>query len=1200
MEEILNPKLQNTGDPSARRKRVVFWGSAPGSTLHFEKWLLWRGIAEAVREANASLLYVAGEEFENSPQAILYELFGSSQIDGIITWDSFVSPRAEITQIQQFIDRFAPIPVVSIEQSLSGAINLLVDNEQGVRDLLGHLTHEHGYEKIAFINQRRNHSSLARQAAFEKIMQEAGLYNPDLIGTLDDLDARGLKAGMDYRAVMVNGDIQAVDILGRLQAMGERIPQDVAITGFNDGREARGCFPPLTTARLPFRRLGNRAVELLIHRIDGETVPLEEVLPMQLILRRSCGCLEPMAEHAAARIVPCDDYSVEALLADKKNAIVRDVARGLGVSGESLTLEWSERIYEAFAVELTSHATQSSPAFLQTLYDILLEAVDEGVNVSRWHEPLSVLRRYLIPCMRGADLAIAEDLFQQARVMVGQAAVRAETHRNWESSKRADVLRDIEAALLISQDFAELFDLLTQSLERLNVPDFYLAQYEGPVKPDGFARLMLAVQNGKRELITEDLQVFPLADILPRPFLERESSTGLVVEALQLRDEPIGYIIFRADPPQDSSECEIYQALRIQLSSAIKSVRLREHLYVAVRQAEEANQLKSRFLSMVSHELRTPLNLIVGLSEMALRQQSKGGKQALEVLRKYHEQIYISGQHLDRLIRDVLDLASSQVGQMKLFLNPVDLITVIQDAVSMGEQLARQKNLLFKSDIPDSLPVVWGDKTRLRQVLLNLISNAIKFTAHGEVELSASQTLEGIQISVRDTGLGIPKDEQELIFDEFQQSDRSLGRGYEGIGLGLAITRRLVELHGGRIWVSSRGSEGSGSTFSFVIPVMKDQPKAQEEPPSDLRSKVVLVLSQDEGSSSQLAGYLSQHGFSVEIKSFIDEEDYIDDITQSPPGAIVLDIAPASEQGWDIMKRLKEDPTTHDIPVLFYSLVAEQDSGAVLEMDYLTKPIGVKELVNALKRHGLRGKMSSQPVILVVDDDPSILDLHIKMIETQLPNGKILTARDGIHALELMRSIRPDLVLLDLLMPELDGFGVLKSMQEEQNLRGIPVVVISGQVLTKREISRLNQGVAAVLGKGLFSTEEIFSKVEAILSRNQRLGSEAQRLVFQAMGFIHERYREPISRSDIAGSLNVNEQYLSRCFNKEIGIGPMVYLSRYRIEQAKRLLESGNMSITQVAMEVGLSSQSYFSRIFQQETGISPSAYQRGYRSHLS
>jgi YesN/AraC family two-component response regulator len=232
----------------------------------------------------------------------------------------------------------------------------------------------------------------------------------------------------------------------------------------------------------------------------------------------------------------------------------------------------------------------------------------------------------------------------------------------------------------------------------------------------------------------------------------------------------------------------------------------------------------------------------------------------------------------------------------------------------------------------------------------------------------------------------------------------------------------------------------------------------------------------------------------------------------------------------------------------------------------------------------------------VVDDEPGILAMHTRIVESQSPNYRVLRAQNGRKALEVIREEPPDLVLLDLMMPELDGFGVLKAMREEEVSRHIPVIVLTGQVLTEEDMARLNRGVASVLGKGLFSVEETLGHIEATLAHRCKLSVETQRVVRKAMAYVHTHHAEQVSLKDLAAHVALSEQHLIRSFRKEIGITPIDYLKRYRIRQAKTLLEAGHKSITEVALEVGFSDSSYFARVFRRETGMSPSAYRRGER----
>jgi signal transduction histidine kinase/CheY-like chemotaxis protein len=679
--------------------------------------------------------------------------------------------------------------------------------------------------------------------------------------------------------------------------------------------------------------------------------------------------------------------------------------------------------------------------------------------------------------------------------------------------------------------------------------------------------------------------------------LASDRQHNLLVEPLFFRDDQLGYAIFEATPPDEA----IYEILGGQISASLKriilterNIRLFDEAVEARKVAEQADLLKSRFLSMVSHELRTPLALIVGTIEMMLQEEKSGSSPPLPgPYRKDMGSIHTSAKHLFRLIGDVLDLASNQAGELRLVSEPLDLSILFAEVAALGQSMVREKGLEWRTRIPASLPLVMGDRTRLRQVTLNLLSNAVKFTEDGYVSMTVRADAKTVQVEISDTGMGIPVDEQEIIFDEFRRSGRSVARGYGGMGLGLAITRRLIELHGGTIGVRSTGLEENGSTFYFSLPVMGTALPEPEIHPS--RSRNVMLLS--ENVSTQLQQHLLSKGFDVETLDVSLEQDWLAHVISQPPGALVLDYQPATERGWELMQLLKQNFETRDIPVVFYSLSDGLAQGSMIEMDYITKPIGSAQLSDALERLGLKCE-PGRSAILVVDDDPSVLDMHVRMLENQI-SCTIFRARNGKQALEIMQQQRPDLVLLDLMMPEMDGFEVLRLMREQDATRHVPVIVLSAQILTSHDMLRLQEGVAAVLSKGLFTVDEVLSQVEAALSHSKRLGSQASQTVRQAMAYIHEHYGESVSRADLARFVAITERYLTHCFREEMGITPMAYINRYRVKRAKLLLEQGKLNITEVAQAVGFSDASYFNRVFRQEVGIAPGAYQRGEPSEM-
>jgi DNA-binding response OmpR family regulator len=595
---------------------------------------------------------------------------------------------------------------------------------------------------------------------------------------------------------------------------------------------------------------------------------------------------------------------------------------------------------------------------------------------------------------------------------------------------------------------------------------------------------------------------------------------------------------------------------------------------------------------MVSHELRTPLSLIIGLSEMMLQEQHEQPGLSSTSLRDL-TQVNTSAQHLARLIGDVLDLASSEAGQLRILHEPLDLSEIAQMAAKIGEQLAREKSLTWSAELPHQGPWVQGDRTRLGQVIINLISNAVKFTPQGKVRLELAVAGQQVTVSVSDTGIGISPTEQKSIFQEFHRSERTIRSGYSGLGLGLAISRQLVERHNGKIGVRSPGDLGSGSTFFFTLPVLStSKPQADLAAALTSSNNTVMVLTGSDDPCEELCGYLVQRGFDVRSICVEDGGKWLSEVAASQPAALILGPGLAERQGWTILGMLKRHATMAQLPVLVYSLDITQDRGELLELNYLQKPLQLEQLAEQLERYcDVAGE---ERCVLVVDDDPAILDLHSRLVKKV--NCRALTARNGREALNILENTHPDLILLDLMMPEMDGFEVLDALRQREATRDIPVIVLTARVLSDADLERCNQSVTTILGKGLFSAAETLSHIESALARQRTLGRATQQLVRQAMAYIHTHYSEPLSRKDIACHIGISADYLTDCFRKEMNVTPMTYLRRYRIRQACELLENTNLTITQVAGAVGYSESAHFTHNFQQEIGVTPRAYRNGKR----
>ncbi len=1177
----------------------------------------WSGIVDVARGYNVNVLCFAGHRLEdaegyNAQANIIYEFVDQARLDGLIIWGSSLASYVGVEGIRAFYARFHPLPIVTVGMIVEGTPSIVLDSYQGMHDAVVHLIERHGCRRLAFIRGPGiHHDAAQRYRAYVDALREYGLEcSPERVTPNYDWSAengaRAIRLLLEERhaefdAVVAVNDNMAVGAIHALQTQGIKVPSDVAVVGFNNQPVSATVTPPLTTVPLRMYERGRLAAEMLLGMLAGESAPPQTSLPAHLIVRQSCGCPDPAVMQAttegqlfvSARMSPAS----HAISADERRQILLEMEQAVEVAEE--TSEWTRELIDAFLSEL-SGGTPS--LFIQTLDNVLSQVAASGGEVIAWERKISALRCHVAPALRADEQARmrAEDLWHQSRVMIGERARREQAHHEWLTERRFDQVREVGQAMTTALTVPELMQVLAIELPKLDIPRCYLVLYEDTHQPAEWSRLVLAFDETGNIPLEPDGRRFPSRQLVPAGFLSPDKRYDLIIEPLNFREEQLGFILLDGR----ALHGKFHALLRDRITSALKGVLLLQQNVALYRQAlqaqqmaqereraaEEANLLKSRFLSMVSHELLTPLVLLVGLSEIMLKEGTSDGSVLPERYEHDLSRIHTSAQQLDHLVRDVLDLARGHVNQLQLANKPVDLAQTLQSVALIGEQMARAKGLEWRAEIPSDLPQVSGDSTRLAQVTMNLVTNAVKFTECGHVSLRAQANGQQVTVSVSDTGVGVPVADQRVIFDEFRQSERTATRGYGGLGIGLAICRQLIELHGGQIGVISSGENDGGSTFYYTLPVLTRP--ASVETDQENRSRTVVLLTEQTEGAAHLQMHLTDQGFLVNAVNIRETPDWLTGVLTSPPGAIVFDFQPVSARAWDLMEILKGNAATREIPVLFYTLFQERESGSVLALDYLVKPMRTEALERALSRYGLNDPAQAlSPTILVVDDDPAILEMHSRIVETHLPTCRVLQAPNGRMALELMRQETPALVLLDLMMPELDGMGVLEAMQANERLRDIPVVVLTAQQLTQADMTRLNRGVATVLEKGLYSAEETLTHIEQALARNKRLGSETRRIVRQMMAYIHDHYAERQSRETMAHYAGVSERHLTRCFQQELGISPIVYLNRYRIKQAKQLLQAGDKNITEVAQAVGFTDSGYFWRVFRCEVGVSPRDY---------
>jgi PAS domain S-box-containing protein len=529
--------------------------------------------------------------------------------------------------------------------------------------------------------------------------------------------------------------------------------------------------------------------------------------------------------------------------------------------------------------------------------------------------------------------------------------------------------------------------------------------------------------------------------------------------------------------------------------------------------AEEANRAKSQFLANMSHELRTPLNAIIGYSEML---QEDAEDLGYEDLTPDLEKIRGAGKHLLALINDILDISKIEAGKMELYLESFDVAQVISDVEHTIQPLLDKNHNALKVECCSNIGDMHADLTKLRQSLLNLLSNAAKFTEHGTItltvrkdesieELDRNQHCDFMLFQVADTGIGMSLEQLDKVFQAFTQADASTTRKYGGTGLGLAITRHFCRMMGGDISVKS--TLGQGSTFTIRLPMRVPLAKervAAEAPvlPSFSANTIplpsgkslgcsttstgsqlatILIIDDDASVRDLMTRYLSREGFHVETAASGDEGLRL--ARQLRPDAITLDVLLPNINGWQLLSVLKADPELADVPIVVMSIIDDKNTGFRLgATDYLTKPIDYKRLTRLLNHYRPPAAQSlAAPTgrVLVAEDDPVTREMFRRTLEKE--DWLVMEAANGQHALETLAESVPDLILLDLMMPEMDGFQFITALRQHPVWRTLPVIVVTAMDLTPTDRLRLNGHVEQILQKGCYNRDQLLQEVRDLV-----------------------------------------------------------------------------------------------------------------------
>jgi len=1168
---------------------------------------LWKGVVDEALGRGASVICLPGgrlgarEDFE-AERNRLYALASPRNVAGVVSWTTSLSGAAGSAEVSAFVEGLSrdagleSFPVVSVSQPVAGRPLVAFDAYRGMKALVEHLVDAHGLTRIAFARGPANHvSAEQRYGAYRDALEGRGLpFREELVteplpwdagseAAVSLLDGRGLAPGRDFQALVAASDLLAFWAMKEFLGRGWRVPEDIAIAGFNDSLESAITAPALSTVAVDFHREGRVAADILLRRLAGEAVPAETLLPAELRLRRSCGCptavLEPPGQLDVSH-----NAGIPAAGPGRK-ALVSTLAGLLGARPQAAS-PWLEELLSALARESVGgagsfadgFAAGSAGAFLPALELALDRTSPDDLDPAGWQACLSVLRRYAGPGLG--------EVFDRARVLASEASRRAETYSHWQADQRAEALRRLGAALLSSHEVARIGEVLAEQLPRLGIPSFWLALEEEGLP----ARLVAAGCDGRRYAADgagngEATGIpFDPALVLPPELLPAGRSSALVVEPLHFRGETLGRLVLEIGPQEGT----IYEDLRGYVSSALRGASLFGEAEEARRRAEAADVIKSRLLANVTRELCEPLERIIeaadGSAEAVAPGQPPSQAPVLASIRRE------AGRQLD-LIEELLDLSRADIGELDLSFSAVDILPLLR--ASAGFASSGGEGMELSLELPARLPLLRADPRRLEQVLRSVIAFLSEGAPGARFILAARLELPRVVVEFRREGEASaarpPAPEAAAVPSD---AGEAAGSGPGDLGLGLSVARRILALHGatiegeageGRDGEAARGEGGVAYRMSFPLPTLSGPPAPGPAAPGS-RPRILALCPRGQA-PDPLAALASSLAFPTASPwSAASSPEDCRGGEDGPVPVLLADLDEAGPRDWVLYRLLRADTAASKLPFAAFAVgTAGVPAGeGVQDGDFL----GLLEQAFAGGRKG--------PVFLIGTDDAA-REYLVSLSEALLPAKRRRSFASAPDAARAAALARPSLILAD---PEsaLAWAGLGEIRFPEKTAGCIPLAVF----LPDREAEGGRSGGwdalvelpdALLVPRGILPEADLSSLLEDLSLRGTGLPAHTRSLVRKAELWLLRRHTEPVTRADLAAAMGANEDYLGRVFRQELGLSPWEFLGRCRVRHAQLLLESGDESLAAIAAAVGFSDQAYFSRVFRKFAGEGPLAF---------